>query len=158
MLSNFKSTGMITIPELMSKKGKSVYVKVTLHYNSARVIFFPKTIMHGNDIHYNGASYWADIKIDDVRFIEDCINRWIREHELYLGDIRLKDYTFEDHNDRICMCAENLHDHKAAEWFVGDTLDSTYDKMLEEAQRKIDEFVMACALMDSINHLDWVVA
>ena len=158
MLSKFKSDGMVIVPELTTKEGKSVYVKVSLSYNSARVTFFPKWVMHGNNIHWAGSFYWADIKIDDIRFIEDCINRWILEHELYLGDIRLKDYTFEDHDKRICDCAKELYERETAEWLVGDTLDDVYDEMLEEEQRKFNEFVRSCALMDSVNYLDCVVA
>lgn len=158
MLSQFKSNGIVIVPELTTKEGKNVYVKVALCYNSARVTFFPKMIMHGNGIRWNGATYWADIKIDDVRFIEDCINRWIYEHELYLGDIRLKDYTFADHDKRVCECVKNLYDRKTAEWLVGDTLDDVYDEMLEEEQRKLDEFVLSCAIIDGINYLDCVVA
>ena len=157
MLSKFKSDGMVVVPELTTKEGKNVYVKMSLCYDSVRVTFFPKVIMHGNDIHWNGASYWADVKIDDIRFIEDCINKWIREHEVYLGDVRLKDYTFEDHDKRIHDCSKNLYDRETAEWLVGDTLDE-YDEMLEEEQRKYDEFVMNCAIIDSINYLDCVVA
>lgn len=158
MLSQFKSRGMVIIPELSTKKNKVVYVKVELHYNSAVVFFFPKTTMLGKSIHWNGSYYYADIKIDDIGFIEDCINRWIYEHELYLGDIRLKDYLFVDHADRICECARNLYDRETAEWLVGDTLDSIYDEMLEEEQRKLNEYMMSCAIIDGINYLDCVVA
>lgn len=158
MLSKFKSDGMIIVPELTTKEGKSVYVKVLLSYNVARVTFYPKVIMHGSNLHWAGSFYWADVKIDDIRFIEDCINRWIQEHEVYLGDVRLKDYTWEDHDKRIHDCIKDLYERETAEWLVGDTLDSVYDEMLEEEQRKFNEFVRACALMDSINYLDCVVA